>query len=121
MGSAVCHADEQGAKWLLAFLGYLRRECVASTLVGDNIMVAERVTAMTRCIRCNAPIFWADSINGKKMPMDSHHDPAGTFKLTDRPGSNPLATTVSGPELATAPFLYTCHYAKCPKPVRRIA
>lgn len=76
----------------------------------------------THCPRCNTPIFWADTIKGKKMPMDSQPDPAGTFKLTNRPGQNALASSVKGVELATATFLYTCHWTSSPdcKPRRSV-
>jgi hypothetical protein len=70
-----------------------------------------------KCPRCGRHQFWADSVNKKKMPLDSTPSRTGKlYKLEDRPGENPLATFVKPEDHASEPKLYTCHLETCPKP-----
>lgn len=71
------------------------------------------------CPGCTAPIFWAMSAKGKKMPMDSVPAANGSFQLKDRSGENPLAIYVRE-EDREGKRLYTCHYGTCPNVKARV-
>lgn len=69
---------------------------------------------IAQCRSCNAPIFWAESVKGKIMPMNSDPAADGTFRLVDRAGENPLAVFVRQSDRDAGLRLYACHYATCP-------
>lgn len=71
---------------------------------------------MAKCRSCNAPIEWALTENGKKMPLDRRPDPKGNIIKT--------GAVIDGlPEVHVIGFLdqltgdetrYTAHFATCP-------
>ena len=66
---------------------------------------------MASCRSCGAEILWAETVNGKRIPLDAEpaERPQGVFKLIERPGNpTPLATSA-----ATEP-VYLSHFVTCP-------
>ncbi len=62
-----------------------------------------------QCRTCEAPIVWALTQNGKKMPLDAEPSAEGTFVLMN--GS----TWRAKPEdIAVHRPLHTSHFATCP-------
>jgi hypothetical protein len=71
------------------------------------------------CGSCKAPIFWAATENGAKMPIDAEPvDPAhggGNVTLTDRPGMLPLARVhAHAGTLFGVRVVYRSHFVTCP-------
>lgn len=77
------------------------------------------------CASCSARIIWCRSASsGKHMPVDIEPTAEGTIVLDATP-MQPIATVLSGAELATAraarpenPRLRTSHFATCPDAAR---
>jgi hypothetical protein len=69
---------------------------------------------LTECRSCGEPIFWTETVNGKRMPMDAEPDPLGKFVLEDEGGETPTAVY--------SPFesgdRYASHFASCPDALR---
>jgi len=65
------------------------------------------------CTGCGAPIIWAVTEKGKRIPLNSPavRDTRG-FTLTERHDQAPLAHYVADARGAT---LYVSHFASCPK------
>jgi hypothetical protein len=76
---------------------------------------------VTRCRSCGAPIRWAVTVNGKRMPVDDQPTPDGTLVLSD-PSPGAYAPTVAQyvePEQSPLfevpdPPRFTSHFATCP-------
>lgn len=65
------------------------------------------------CRSCKAPIRWAVTGRGKKMPMDAEPTPAGNFILA--PGDPPTALLIhDGDMVAKGAARFTSHFATCP-------
>jgi hypothetical protein len=76
---------------------------------------------MSRCRSCGAPIMWATTVNGARMPLDDEPVPGGTFVLSDpTPGAYaPTALHYSPPDDPPLPGMpepprFVSHYATCP-------
>jgi hypothetical protein len=72
--------------------------------------------AETRCRSCGAPVIWAVSAYGRKLPVDAHPAEAGQWWLTT---DDPRATVPNFRRVdlytpAAAPR-YTSHFATCPQ------
>ena len=73
------------------------------------------------CSKCEAPMIWCVSTNGKKMPLDADPDEDGTFLLVESPDNGDLLAVfhkraleyMSQRELEEA-LRYTSHFATCP-------
>lgn len=67
---------------------------------------------MSSCRSCNAPIIWAITENGKRMPLDAEPFalPAGLFAL-DTSSDPPLTVSVAAERREP---LYRSHFATCP-------
>lgn len=73
---------------------------------------------MTACRSCGAPIRWAVTVNGKRMPLDEQPDPDGNLVLSD-PTPGAYAPTVAFTTQNTLPLpddppRFTSHFATCP-------
>ena len=57
------------------------------------------------CRSCKAPIIWAESVKGKKMPIDAERVDDGNFEIV---GGQAFTVANSGPH-------YQSHFASCPE------
>ena len=64
---------------------------------------------MASCRSCEAPIIWADTQSGRKMPLDEQPTPAGNMVYV-----NGIARTVRYEDRRLARPTYTSHFATCP-------
>lgn len=64
------------------------------------------------CRSCGKPIIWAETVNGKPMPVNAEPTIEGTLTVREREGRLPLAAVVS-PHLAFGRKLYVSHFATC--------
>lgn len=75
---------------------------------------------MAKCRACGAPLLWALTVSGKKIPLDPEPyegtDPRGLFVL--RPG--PRGEDVAHVDMGTFPGepRYRSHWATCTDPDR---
>lgn len=65
--------------------------------------------AADRCSSCKAPIFWALTAKGKRMPLDAQPDPQGIVWL-----HGGVAHVGDQPPAMGATDRYTSHFATCP-------
>jgi len=76
---------------------------------------------MSRCRSCRAPIRWAVTAAGAKMPLDAEPNPAGNVRLHRPEAADPLAVVCRPQEaeearrLGFGDQLYMPHHATCPK------
>ena len=68
---------------------------------------------ITECKSCAAPIIWALTGTGKRMPIDARPDPYGRIEITSIRYDVPTITTHPQTPLHV-PTLYTSHFATCP-------
>lgn len=71
------------------------------------------------CRSCNAPILWAITPKGRRMPLDPEPTPEGNLRLTPIPDRTPLVgKPLTGEDLEAAQAsgepLHTSHFATCP-------
>lgn len=67
---------------------------------------------LSPCRSCGAEIIWAETVNGKRIPLDAEPNSEGTFDLSEPiPGCTPEATYT---KKGTAPELMS-HFATCPE------
>jgi hypothetical protein len=76
---------------------------------------------VSACGSCGAPIRWAVTVNGKRMPVDDQPVPDGNIVLSDpQPGAYaPLAAYYSPPDEPTLPGFeepprFVSHFTTCP-------
>jgi hypothetical protein len=72
-----------------------------------------------RCSSCGAPIVWAMTPKGKRMPVNAAEDPAGNLWLTVRHGGGFLAFAAT--DTTDEPgdcSRHTSHFATCPNAPR---
>lgn len=78
-----------------------------------------------KCSKCDAPILWAATVNGKPQPLDADPDPAGNIRLTGgykptRRGALPACAVIPKKELEPSLLgevpgeRYMPHHATCP-------
>jgi len=65
------------------------------------------------CRGCGAPMVWARTGRGAKMPLDAEPSSAGTYVLENEDTSNPTTYRMIDPAY-TGPR-YTSHFQTCPK------
>lgn len=75
-----------------------------------------------RCRSCGAPIIWAQTVNGKAMPIDAEPVPDGNVLLTGRRVETRRGTLapecrVEGdtPMFPDGADRYMSHFATCPQ------
>jgi hypothetical protein len=72
----------------------------------------------SKCVSCSAPLIWAQTERGKRMPVDAQLNSTGNLVLCfevdqfDRPVSGQLVVTA--PEGYAGPR-WLSHFATCPK------
>ena len=64
-----------------------------------------------RCSSCSAPIVWATTSSGKKMPLDAAPNPRGNLVMDDAGNVGPVPGEEGAPDLGKR---YTSHFATCP-------
>ena len=62
-----------------------------------------------RCRSCNAPIEWAWTENGKRIPLDPGTHDRGNLEPTDPDDPHPIVRYVT-----PGPGLRRSHFASCP-------
>lgn len=67
------------------------------------------MTDRNRCASCSAPVIWAQTVAGRRMPVDPHTDPNGNVLLDY--GTNPPTAHVVRPG---SPGARVSHFAVCP-------
>lgn len=80
------------------------------------------VRARSRCNSCQAPIVWADTGNGKRMPVNPQPSSVGNVVLfvgydadgTPRLSCNTLRHTQLSGARASGQTLRTAHFRDCP-------
>lgn len=60
------------------------------------------------CRSCGAPIVFAETVKGRRMPLDRTPDPDGTIWMLDG-----IARTDQAPSGYPGPF-FTTHFVTCP-------
>lgn len=71
---------------------------------------------MSRCRSCSAPIVWARTSSGRKIPLDAEPNPDGNVTLDDA-DPLPRATVHNRDQvslLADEPEWWMPHHATCP-------
>ena len=66
------------------------------------------------CRGCGAPVFFAETVNGKKMPLDEESCPEGRF-VCDFRDETPKAETAKAGDLRER---FQSHFAVCPEAQR---
>jgi hypothetical protein len=67
----------------------------------------------TTCRSCPAPIIWAETENGKRMPVNAEPATGGNVRLRERPGQTPLAVVLKTAETFGKTGLRTSHFVTC--------
>ena len=69
------------------------------------------------CRSCNAPIVWAITEKGRRMPVDAKPSAAGNL-LLDHERGEWRAIVVKNDDTAAENELHTSHFATCPNAAR---
>jgi hypothetical protein len=71
------------------------------------------------CRSCGAHLIWAETITGRRMPLDITPTKDGNIILGLRDQQAPLALVQTQQQLerlrAKGELLYVCHFATCPQ------
>ena len=74
--------------------------------------------AKQKCRSCGAAVIWAETILGRRMPLDYEPTKDGNIILGMRHDNVPLALVQTAQALARlkekGEMLYTSHFATCP-------
>jgi hypothetical protein len=66
-----------------------------------------------KCRTCEAPILWAETVKGRRIPLDAQPAHDGNIRLEERGQYvTPLAIIVTG--RVEGVTLYKSHFATCP-------
>jgi hypothetical protein len=68
---------------------------------------------MSACRSCGAPIRWALTTNGRRIPLDPDPVEGGNLALADQ-GTTPIAYYVDPEDEPVPGPLYVSHFATCP-------
>jgi hypothetical protein len=72
-------------------------------------------TVPRTCSSCGASIFWVETTNGKRMPVDCSPTTDGKYVLRHRKSEDKLyADVYQGEEVHHGRLRYTCHFGTCP-------
>lgn len=76
---------------------------------------------MTTCKWCPAPITWALTAKGHRMPLNPDVDPSGNVAVTEPQGNAPRRARVlrAGETALEGEWLTTSHHSTCPNVQRR--
>jgi len=71
----------------------------------------------TSCSACGAPIRWATTTKGRRMPIDPEPHPEGNIRLQELDdGIAPIAHVLDALDASmTSEPLYRSHFATCPE------
>lgn len=73
---------------------------------------------MSRCRSCQAPILWALTEKGRRMPLDQEPytgpEPAGLFVLRAGVGAGPPKAIAVTPDAFPGEPVYRSHFSTCP-------
>jgi hypothetical protein len=67
-----------------------------------------------KCTGCNAPIFWAVTSAGKRIPVDVTPVRGGNIRIFESPTTG-VATALYQPKPAPEEESYVSHFATCPE------
>jgi hypothetical protein len=85
---------------------------------GEDAAALQRRAAAPKCSSCGAPILWAVTEAGKRMPLDyDEHEGGNVFLFRSPPGSGkPWTCKVGRQEDAPPQFAsrHFSHFATCP-------
>lgn len=73
----------------------------------------------THCRTCNAPIVWALTEAGRRMPVDAAPDPAGNVALLRTDSTVNAVVLGKHREPDPRATLHQSHWATCPNPPAR--
>lgn len=82
---------------------------------------ANSLRKVVKCTGCERPIVWAQTSNGKSMPVDAVPTKDGNVLLFDTADPGRLfAMVLAKPELEARPEVerFTSHFATCPEAAR---
>jgi hypothetical protein len=80
--------------------------------MGETALERQKRQAATKCKSCFAPIIWAVTTGGKRMPLDYDENEAGNVFYYERTGRCDVKTQQTPtPPGATRHF---SHFATCP-------
>lgn len=71
------------------------------------------MTAPGRCRSCGAPILWATTASGRKMPVDAEPVADGTLVLRERDGEVFVVVAANAESNVVGPR-HRAHFATCP-------
>jgi hypothetical protein len=75
---------------------------------------------VSSCRACGAPIRWAITRNGKRIPLDAAPNPAGNVSLHEAGSGMAFATVHAGPPGMLDDWeAWMPHHATCPNWARR--
>lgn len=69
---------------------------------------------MNRCQSCDAPLRWARTVKGKRMPLDRDPDPKGNVTLDERGVVHVHPPAEVARLLAAGRLIFMPHHATCP-------
>lgn len=70
---------------------------------------------MSACNSCHAPVIWAETRTGKRMPVDTRPHPDGNVRIVAHPSGVQMAEVLGPLEVAAAEQpLHRSHFATCP-------
>lgn len=69
---------------------------------------------MGRCSSCGAPVFWAITVNRKRIPIDEVPVDDGNIEITVDPKGRRTAHVVSTEPGLFPSTRYKSHFATCP-------
>lgn len=106
---AACEVDValRPADWALVEQQLMEATVRAASARGDT----------SPCRRCGQPVWWEETVNGKRLPLDPLPHPMGNVVL--RPSGTQLLAFVHGNgELPLSRAAYRPHHATCPQSSR---
>lgn len=74
-----------------------------------------------KCASCNAPIFWAVSVNDNRMPIDAEPSPDGNVLVSvsrSNPDNKKCVVLKRDGEKPKDRRLFTSHFSTCPNAKR---
>lgn len=70
---------------------------------------------MTRCRSCEAPIVWALTPGGKRIPLDADPVPDGNAVIIERRAGVPVIELIDLADVDAGAVRYRSHFATCPQ------
>lgn len=70
------------------------------------------------CKSCKAPVIWAETSAGKRMPIDATPVADGNLRLMHGPGSGKVLVITGAPPEGSEEPRFVSHFSTCPEAVR---